>query len=140
MTIKRSIAFFCINCLLLAVLYGQSQENIADSTLSAGQFQLFETMEVDSAGSELDVPNVFTPNGDDINDYFEVTTDGTTVYEFTVYTRIGTKIYHTLSPRIFWDGKSIGGDELSEGVYYYVIEEVGDSEPFENAGFIHLFR
>jgi len=97
-------------------------------------------MAADTVDSELDVPNVFSPNGDGNNDYFEVTTNGITVYEFTVFTRSGSRVYHSLSPRIFWDGKSVGGEELSEGVYYYVIEEEGDSEPFEKAGFIHLFR
>lgn len=94
----------------------------------------------DSAGTALNVPNVFTPNGDNINDYFEVITDGTTMYEFTVFTRSGARVYYSLSPRIFWDGQSSGGLDLSEGIYYYVIEETGDSEPFKKAGFIHLFR
>jgi gliding motility-associated-like protein len=88
----------------------------------------------------LDVPNVFTPNGDDINDYFEVTTDGITAYEFSIFTRTGTRIYHSLSRRIFWDGKSIGGQELPKGIYYYVIEEVGAADPVKYSGFMHLFR
>ncbi|MGW8316108.1 MAG: T9SS type B sorting domain-containing protein, partial [Bacteroidales bacterium] len=93
-----------------------------------------------TVGGELGIPNVFTPNGDQINDYFEVTTDGVTVYELTFFTRTGTRIYHSRSPRIFWDGRSLEGKELPEGIYYYVIEEVGALEPFEKAGFIHLFR
>ena len=97
-------------------------------------------MAVDSAGSELNIPNVFTPNGDGKNDYFEVSTDGTTVYEFSVFTRTGTRIYHSLSPRIFWDGNSLDGAELKDGIYYYVIEEEGGSNPFETAGFMYLFR
>jgi gliding motility-associated-like protein len=99
-----------------------------------------EAMAVDSVGDKLEVPNVFTPNGDQINDYFEVTTDGTTVYEFSVFTRTGTRIYYSHSPRIFWDGNSLDGKELKEGVYYYVIEEEGGSDPFEHTGFMHLFR
>jgi gliding motility-associated-like protein len=110
------------------------------SSLTAEQLHMIEMMAADSVDSELDVPNVFSPNGDGNNDYFEVSTNGTTVYEFTVFTRNGSRVYHSLSPRIFWDGKSVDGEELSEGIYYYVIEEEGDSEPFEKAGFIHLFR
>jgi gliding motility-associated-like protein len=101
---------------------------------------MLEAMATDTAGSKLEVPNVFTPNGDQINDYFEVTTDGTTVYEFSVFTRNGTRIYYSHSPRILWDGKSLDGKELKEGVYYYVIEEEGGREPFTKAGFMHLFR
>ena len=141
MTIKRSIAFICICCLMFPVISGQDQGQSSDTIrLSTIQLEMIESIAADSVGSELDVPNVFTPNGDQINDYFEVTTDGLKVYDFSVFTRSGTRIYHSLSPRIFWDGKSIGGKELPEGVYYYVIEEEGGSEPFESAGFMHLYR
>jgi gliding motility-associated-like protein len=101
---------------------------------------MLDSLAVDSISGELKVPNVFSPNDDEINDYFEVETDGTTVYEFSVFTRTGTRIYHSLSPRIFWDGRSNAGKEMREGIYYYVIEEDGGSDPFEKAGFIHLFR
>ena len=104
------------------------------------QWITIEAMAVDSAGDKLDIPNVFTPNGDQVNDYFEVTTDGTTVYEFSVFTRTGTRIYNSHSPRIFWDGNSLDGKALREGVYYYVIEEEGGADPFQKAGFMHLFR
>jgi len=141
MTIKRITALLCFTCLLFGVLSGQQVDPAPDSTsLTAEQLHLIEMMAADTVDSELDVPNVFSPNGDGNNDYFEVTTNGITVYEFTVFTRSGSRVYHSLSPRIFWDGKSVGGEELSEGVYYYVIEEEGNSEPFEKAGFIHLFR
>ena len=141
MTIKRSIALICSICLIWPVLYGQTQDQLSDSSqLSVKQLQLLESMAVDSVDSDLAVPNVFTPNGDGVNDHFQVTTDGTNVYEFTVFTRTGTRIYHSISTSIFWDGKSIGGNELPQGIYYYVIEEEGDSEPFKNAGFMHLYR
>ena len=97
-------------------------------------------MESDSAGAILQVPNVFSPNGDQVNDFFEVSTDGTTVYEFSVFTRTGTRIYHSHSPNYSWDGKSIDGIELKEGTYYYVIEEQGVAIPFEKAGFMYLYR
>jgi len=141
MTIKRLISSICVSFLLFAVLAGQEPESIVDtSALSAEQLRQFETMAADTSDTELSIPNVFSPNGDGQNDYIEVVTNGVTVYEFTVFTRSGSRIYHSLSPRIFWDGNNIGGDELSEGVYYYVIEEQGGEEPYEKAGFIHLFR
>lgn len=137
----RPAALICFLCLLYTGLSGQDPSGPPDSTaLMIMQAQARGSVLADSASGALDVPNVFSPNGDDINDYFEVTTDGTRVYEFTVFTRTGTRIYHSLSTRIFWDGKSIGGEELPEGIYYYVIEESGDSDPFEGAGLLHLFR
>lgn len=141
MTIKRTFAFICFYYLLVPVVFGQNQDQPHDTLdFSAKQFQMFESLAADSVDSELNVPNVFTPNGDKVNDYFEVTTDGTTVYDFTIFNRTGTRIYHSFSPSIFWDGKSIGGKDLPEGIYYYVIEEEGGSEPFKSAGFMHLYR
>jgi gliding motility-associated-like protein len=141
MNLTRSIATSCMCLLLLTRLAGQQQEPSGETVqLNESQWMRIEAMATDTAGSKLVVPNVFTPNGDQINDYFEVATDGTTVYEFSVFTRNGTRIYHSLSPQIFWDGNSLDGKELQEGVYYYLIEEEGGSEPFEKAGFMHLFR
>ena len=141
MTIARSIAIICLCCLLFPRLVGQEGDPSASALqLSESQLYGIETMAVDSAGDVLDIPNVFTPNGDGTNDYFEVTTDGTTVYEFSVFTRTGTRIYHSKSPRLFWDGNSLDGAELKDGIYYYVIEEEGGTNPFETAGFMYLFR
>ncbi len=141
MTITRSIAIICLCCLQFPRLAGQQGDTSSDAVnLSDPHSLIIETVLYDSITGELDVPNVFTPNGDQVNDNFEVSTDGTTVYEFSVFTRTGTRIYHSLSPRIFWDGNSLDGIELKEGVYYYVIEEEGGSDPFEKAGFMYLFR
>jgi len=141
MILKRSIALICFSCFLIGVTTGQQTNLVSDTvSLTAEQLHMIELMAADTVDSKLDIPNVFSPNGDGNNDYFEVTTNGTTVYEFTVFTRNGTRVYHSQSPRIFWDGRSVGGADLSEGLYYYVIEGAGEPEPFEKAGFIPLFR
>ena len=141
MTITRFIAIICLCSLVLPHLAGQQQGSSEDVIqLSDSQINKIEAMAIDSVGDELDIPNVFTPNGDQVNDYFEVTTDGINVYDFSVFTRTGTRIYHSLSPRIFWDGNSLDGKELKDGIYYYVIEEQGGTSPFETAGFMYLFR
>jgi large repetitive protein len=54
---------------------------------------------------QLMVPNVFSPNGDEVNDYFEVTTPGDYIYTFRVFTRDGLLIYASVSPLIRWDGR-----------------------------------
>jgi gliding motility-associated-like protein len=141
MTSTRSIAIICLCFLLLPELAGQQEDSSGDILqLSDSQMLEIEAMAPDSAGDVLDIPNVFTPNGDQVNDYFEVETDGTTVYEFSVFTRTGTRIYHSQSPRILWDGSSLDGKELKEGIYYYIIEEQGGTTPFDKTGFMYLFR
>jgi gliding motility-associated-like protein len=126
---------------MLQASKGQDAQATGGASFAAAeQLMVLDTTAVDSTGGTLVIPNVFTPNGDGIHDYFEVTTDGTTVYEFNVFTRTGTQVFHSNSPRIFWDGTNSAGLDLNEGVYYFVIEEEGDSAPFSSTGFIYLFR
>ena len=141
MTTTRAILLICFNGLILTALSGQQRTQFPDSLPVTQELIVFlEQMSADSVDVELNVPNVFTPNGDGINDHFQVTTDGTRVFEFTVFTRTGTRIYHSNSPRIFWDGTNLAGAEVPEGTYYYVIEETEVQDPETAAGFIHLFR
>ncbi len=141
MILARFVVVICLIAILNPNLAAQQAEAVpVAETVSMSRTIALETMAADSAGAILEIPNVFSPNNDQVNDYFEVTTDGTTVYEFTVFTRSGTRIYHSLSPSIIWDGRSIEGKELKEGTYYFVIEEQGGTNPFEKAGFIYLYR
>ncbi|MEX0983317.1 MAG: PKD domain-containing protein [Bacteroidales bacterium] len=89
---------------------------------------------------QLMVPNVFSPNGDEINDYFEVTTPGDFTYTFKIFTREGLLIYSSMSPFIRWDGRFAGGREAPEGVYYYTIRRSDPSNEPPLSGFLHLFR
>ena len=141
MIITRFVALILLSILMIPQLSGQEEQTaIPAIPLRDVQGVALEPMASDSAGAVLEIPNVFSPNNDQVNDYFEVSTDGTTVYEFSVFTRSGTRIYHSISPRIFWDGRSLDGIELKEGTYYYVIEEDGGSNPFTIAGFMYLYR
>lgn len=141
MILTRFVAVICLSILLIPQLTGQQEQALTPAIpLPEAQAIVLEPMAADSAGAILEIPNVFSPNNDQLNDYFEVSTDGTTVYEFSVFTRSGTRIYHSISPSISWDGNSLDGKELKEGTYYYVIEEDGGSNPFERAGFMYLFR
>ncbi|WP_047246003.1 T9SS C-terminal target domain-containing protein [Maribacter thermophilus] len=72
--------------------------------------------------------NVFSPNGDGFNDYFEIQCienfiDNTV----TVYNRNGNKVFEAVNYQNNWDGiANVGGvlnkgDHLPSGTYYYVI-------------------
>lgn len=88
----------------------------------------------------LIVANVFSPNGDGINDYFEVTTSGELVYRLTIFTRTGSTVYISESPVISWDGRTFSGREVPEGVYYYVIEGLDEGASTGLCGFLQLYR
>lgn len=62
----------------------------------------------------LIVPNVFTPNGDNMNDHFEVRTEGMNDFYLSVFNRYGKRMYETDKIDFHWSG----GD-ASSGVYYW---------------------
>jgi len=67
------------------------------------------------------IPNTFTPNGDGINDtwnikYLEFYPNCTV----EVYNRWGEKVYSSIGYTVPWDGK-YKGDNLPTGTYYYII-------------------
>jgi gliding motility-associated-like protein len=70
---------------------------------------------------ELTVPNTFTPNGDGINDFWEIR--GLIAYQdaiIDIFNRYGTKLYHSIGYSTPWDG-TFNGQALSPGTYYYII-------------------
>ena len=91
--------------------------------------------------SELLVPNVFTPNGDGINDEFRVSYRSLKKYSIVIYNRWGRKVYASTNPGLGWDGR-IGKGEASPGVYFYVIEAEGfeKEERYKLHGTITLIR
>ncbi len=83
------------------------------------------------------IPNVFSPNGDGVNDVFYV--DGIcfkTTYRFTVYDRWGVEMFSTSTRREGWDGRTTSGENAQPGVYYYLVN--ADDKVFK--GFIELIR
>jgi len=67
------------------------------------------------------VPNVFSPNGDGINDTWKIeyleSYPGATI---DVFNRYGQKVYSSLGYDIEWDG-TYNGNPLPVGTYYYIV-------------------
>lgn len=71
----------------------------------------------------VEVPNVFTPNGDGVNDRLNVA-PGLGVAEigtFRIFNRWGELVFEATSETVIWDGTQ-GGQPLDPGVYVYYIE------------------
>jgi len=100
-----------------------------------------EPQEIIVFESDLQVPNVFTPNGDGINDEFRVAYRSIKKYNITIFNRWGRKVYSSTNPAQGWDG-SIGKGQASPGVYFYVIEAEGfqKEERYKLHGTITLIR
>ncbi len=94
---------------------------------------------------EYILPNVFTPNGDNTNDYFipfpyRYIKD----VDVKIYDRWGVLLFETTDPNIHWDGRDMTSHKLcTDGVYYYtcIVNEIHLTGivPRELKGFVHLF-
>ncbi len=85
------------------------------------------------------IPNAFSPNGDGINDHFEIPCAEGNV-SFSVWNRWGIEIYRNDSYMNDWDG-TYKGSPLPDGTYYYVLRYTkSDGSEVNKAGFITLHR
>lgn len=78
------------------------------------------------------IPNVITPNGDGINDLFQLNSPVVTT---EVFNRWGQRIFISYNDA-FWDGRTTSGIESPEGTYYYII--VTEKEIYK--GYLQLLR
>lgn len=94
------------------------------------------------------IPNIFTPNADNINDYFSIQIAGYKHIEYFIYNRWGNLIHkgkQELNAGIkteerLWDGR-YKGDEVPAGVYFFLIKATKmNGEADIKKGFVQLLR
>lgn len=87
----------------------------------------------------VEVPNVFTPNGDGQNDEFRVAYRSIKSFSMIIVNRWGRVVYESTNPDEGWDGK-IGKQDAAPGVYFYDVKATGynKDESFHRKGFLHL--
>jgi gliding motility-associated-like protein len=91
--------------------------------------------------ASLNIPNVFTPNGDNINDVFKINSVGVKTLHCTIFDRWGLKLYEWTGVSGFWDGNTHSGIKSTSGTYFYVVEYTDMKDVTSNAkGFLSLFR
>ncbi len=99
----------------------------------------------------LKFPNIFSPNGDGINDVFAPSEDGGyfLFLEMIIYNRWGERVWRRAcedvqggnkecpnydEPEFWWNGKTAMGSDAAEGVYYWVLK----ARPMSESGDIVL--
>ncbi|HZH54457.1 MAG TPA: gliding motility-associated C-terminal domain-containing protein, partial [Sphingobacteriaceae bacterium] len=94
-----------------------------------------ETPPVD-IDSELVIPNLFTPNGDGLNDRFVI--QGLYQYdqaELLIINRWGNRVYHAKPYQNNWDGGS-----LADGTYFYILTLTKGGETTVHRGPVAIVR
>ncbi|MCH2231225.1 MAG: gliding motility-associated C-terminal domain-containing protein [Crocinitomicaceae bacterium] len=88
------------------------------------------------------VPNVMTPNGDELNDIFMLTVTNSTSVELTILNRWGNIMFNAVGENPGWDGKTPNGNDAEGGTYFYryVVHGVTEESKLEGQGFLQLIR
>jgi gliding motility-associated-like protein len=91
---------------------------------------------------DIEFPNVFTPNSDGTNDYFQMLFyGGLSTFECIIVNRWGNTIREFANPAFQWDGTDENGDKMEEGVYFYIARTVTNAgDEIEKHGLVHLVR
>ncbi|TPG41680.1 gliding motility-associated C-terminal domain-containing protein [Flavobacterium pectinovorum] len=92
--------------------------------------------ECDSPQYPFFIPDGFSPNGDGVNDVFEITNIGFLYPNYTIeiFNRYGNGMYKGGKDKPGWDGinyenKGLNGGVAPNGVYFYVINFNKDNKP-----------
>lgn len=108
--------------------------------------EVYEPFRVVLSESNLEAPNAFSPNGDGINDYYNVFNVKSIVsFNAAIYNRWGQQLYSWGIDGIGcdecgWDG-TYKGKPVKAGVYYVVIDAVGaDGIKYEIRRDVNLLR
>lgn len=71
------------------------------------------------------IPNVFTPNGDNMNDLLTVEVEHYDFYHVAIYNRWGQLVGEFDSPGMGWDGHYFDGTPVDPGYYMMVVDISG---------------
>ncbi len=87
------------------------------------------------------IPNIYSPNGDGINDEFFISCVGIRDLHCDIFNRWGTLVYQLLAVDQKWDGVMNNGNTATEGTYYYILEATGyDRKIYKSHGPLTLVR
>lgn len=144
----ENTAFFFSDTLSIAGCYAVTAlDSLApwpDGTLNRNESDFSNILCIDNC-PEYSLPNVFTPNGDGVNDLFVPFPYRSVAYiELTVFNRWGSIVFETTDPDILWDGTNRDSGELvSAGVYFYTCKvftmRLGGLVPVNLSGNVTVF-
>lgn len=102
--------------------------------------EIVETKKVPAA--KIEVPNIFTPNGDRTNDFCEfVAIENVKMVEVTILDADGKTVYKSNELDFKWDGTIFGGEPARIGIYTCLISYVDLGDVAKNkTAYIYLQR
>lgn len=100
-----------------------------------------KTITVLSTSKIESIPNIFTPNDDNINDFFIVKHENIAQFNLYIYTQKGALIFETNDIEKGWNGDTKNEEKAESGDYIFLLKAKGiDGKIFEEKGIIKLAR
>ncbi|MBL7884779.1 MAG: gliding motility-associated C-terminal domain-containing protein, partial [Bacteroidia bacterium] len=91
--------------------------------------------------TSLVIPNVFSPNGDDVNDIFFIRSEGYKQLRLEIYDRWGLKLWEIEGTQPSWDGRTTAGVEVTDGTYYYILTGIDNKNTtIEKTGYLSVVK
>jgi gliding motility-associated-like protein len=79
-----------------------------------------------TTGYKIFIPNSFSPNGDEVNDFFKPVGEGITSYHITIFNRWGQQVYASYDYENGWDGRNFSDNIVIPGAYFYKIDLIDE--------------
>lgn len=87
------------------------------------------------------VVDVFSPNGDGINDVFTINVINMKTVRLKIFDTNSNLIFKSSAHNVKWDGKDLNGSQVKDGVYLYEMKMEGpDLKEYSKKGKINLKR
>ena len=90
--------------------------------------------------AKLGIPTAFSPNGDNINDFFSVTDGIYNDFQMLIYNQWGTLVFQTNNPSPGWNGTFEGAEAPSGSYSYRVMFNNADNTSINRSGTFVLIR
>lgn len=93
--------------------------------------------------SKVVLPNIFTPNGDGLNDVLYLHNDSKNVslVRMVVLDYQGNMVFEHLGDGVGWDGTTLQGEDAPEGNYRLIVVAKGvDGQQYNESGIVRLQR
>ena len=121
MKTKTLLAMLCI-----IMMTGCRKENIPPVNKTAAAIQLDNAFSYSIDSSCIDVPNIFTPNGDGINDFLWIHGMYIASFHLTIYNPANQLVFTSTSMANHWNGyqNTPSGTGIFNGRYRYILSAV----------------
>ncbi|MFT5970163.1 MAG: gliding motility-associated-like protein [Flavobacteriales bacterium] len=137
---KQDTSFDYLNSISVAGCYFMTVTDTNGNTSQGGNVVCVDNCPI------FEMPNVFSPNGDDRNDLLTpIQSRYIGDIDVKIYGRWGNLVFATSDPEINWNGfEQSSNKPCTEGVYYYVCtifeQRIEGQQEVVVSGFVHLFR